>query len=57
MDRDEELLRGRVYGADHEHPGPVPGRRYPELVRPALRRSGPLGLGRRQPLTVRHSVG
>ncbi|MER6346084.1 hypothetical protein ACWC10_22595 [Streptomyces sp. NPDC001595] len=33
MDRDDEqLLRGRVYGADHEHPGPLPGRRYVELV-------------------------
>ncbi|MEU1466320.1 hypothetical protein ABZ467_38120 [Streptomyces sp. NPDC005727] len=33
MDRDDEqLLRGRVYGADHEHPGPVPGQRYAELV-------------------------
>lgn len=33
MDRDDEqLLRGRVYGADHDHPGPVPGRRYAELV-------------------------
>ncbi|MFF8727182.1 hypothetical protein ACF073_11905 [Streptomyces sp. NPDC015171] len=33
MDRDdEELLRGRVYGADHDHPGPEPGRRYVELV-------------------------
>ncbi|KUN79004.1 hypothetical protein AQJ66_29405 [Streptomyces bungoensis] len=33
MDRDDEqLLRGRVYGADHEHPGPVAGRRYAELV-------------------------
>ncbi|MET9440692.1 hypothetical protein [Streptomyces sp. NPDC006610] len=33
MDRDDEqLLRGRVYGADHERPGPVPGRRYAELI-------------------------
>ncbi|MFG3207319.1 hypothetical protein [Streptomyces sp. NPDC048192] len=33
MDRDEEqLLRGRVYGADHDDPGPRPGRRYAELV-------------------------
>ncbi|WP_460111585.1 hypothetical protein [Streptomyces sp. YKOK-J1] len=33
MDRDDEqLLRGSVYGADHERPGPVPGQRYPELV-------------------------
>ncbi|MFE1383409.1 hypothetical protein ACFW6S_31120 [Streptomyces sp. NPDC058740] len=32
MDRDEELLRGRVYGADHDHPGPRPDRDYAELV-------------------------
>jgi hypothetical protein len=34
MDKDEELLRGRVYGQDHDHPrpGPVPGRVYAELV-------------------------
>ncbi|MFH9672137.1 hypothetical protein ACH4L5_07615 [Streptomyces sp. NPDC017405] len=33
MDRDEEqLLRRRVYGADHDQPGPRPGRRYAELV-------------------------
>ncbi|WP_407563166.1 hypothetical protein [Streptomyces sp. 184] len=34
MDRDEELLRGRVYGTDHDdpHPGPRPGRDYAELV-------------------------
>lgn len=33
MDREEEqLLRGRVYGADHDAPGPRPGRRYTELV-------------------------
>ncbi|WP_344585294.1 hypothetical protein [Streptomyces lunalinharesii] len=34
MDRDEELLRGRVYGEDHDHPrpGPKPGRTYAELV-------------------------
>jgi len=33
MDRDDEqLLRRRVYGADHDHPGPQPGRRYAELV-------------------------
>ncbi|MFH8728846.1 hypothetical protein [Streptomyces termitum] len=33
-DRDEELLRGRVYGQDHDdpHPGPRPGRTYAELV-------------------------
>ncbi|MFD7669100.1 hypothetical protein [Streptomyces sp. NPDC059788] len=33
-DRDEELLRGRVYGTDFDdpHPGPRPGRRYAELV-------------------------
>ncbi|MDH6590089.1 hypothetical protein M2161_009280 [Streptomyces sp. SAI-133] len=29
---DEQLLRGRIYGADHDHPGPKPGRRYAELV-------------------------
>ncbi|WP_372412473.1 hypothetical protein [Streptomyces luteireticuli] len=34
MDRDEELVRGRVYGADHDdpRPGPQPGRDYAELV-------------------------
>ncbi|MFE7777946.1 hypothetical protein ACFU5O_29405 [Streptomyces sp. NPDC057445] len=34
MDRDEELLRGRVYGTDHDdpHPGPRPGHVYAELV-------------------------
>lgn len=34
MDRDEELLRGRVYGQDHDDPrqGPQPGRDYAELV-------------------------
>ncbi|WP_331725052.1 hypothetical protein [Streptomyces sp. NBC_00040] len=34
MDRDEELLRGRVYGTDHDdpNPGPRPGRDYAELV-------------------------
>ncbi|MFC7267127.1 hypothetical protein [Streptomyces lutosisoli] len=34
MDRDEELLRGRVYGQDHDNPrqGPQPGRTYGELV-------------------------
>ncbi|MFF0729548.1 hypothetical protein [Streptomyces sp. NPDC004134] len=34
MDRDEELLRGRVYGTEHDdpHPGPRPGRDYAELV-------------------------
>ncbi|MFF2965040.1 hypothetical protein ACFVT1_40665 [Streptomyces sp. NPDC057963] len=26
------LLRRRVYGADHDHPGPRPDRRYAELV-------------------------
>ncbi|MEU6019348.1 hypothetical protein ABZ826_36755 [Streptomyces sp. NPDC047515] len=33
-DRDEELLRGRIYGEDHDHPrpGPKPGRVYAELV-------------------------
>ncbi|MGW4565303.1 hypothetical protein ACWEN3_23720 [Streptomyces sp. NPDC004561] len=29
---DEQLLRGRVYGHDPEHPGPRPGQRYVELV-------------------------
>jgi hypothetical protein len=31
---DERLLRGRVYGQDHDdpRPGPRPGRRYAELV-------------------------
>lgn len=34
MDRDEELLRGRVYGTDHDDPNPCPrpGRTYAELV-------------------------
>ncbi|MEV4873928.1 hypothetical protein [Streptomyces syringium] len=32
MDRDEELLRGRVYGTDHDHPGPLPDRDYAVLV-------------------------
>ncbi|MFK8851676.1 hypothetical protein [Streptomyces sp. Ac-502] len=33
-DRDEELLRGRVYATDFDdpHPGPRPGRTYAELV-------------------------
>ncbi|TVL87420.1 hypothetical protein [Streptomyces sp. SAJ15] len=26
------MLRGRVYGADHDHPGPLPHRDYVELV-------------------------
>ncbi|RKE17623.1 hypothetical protein [Streptomyces sp. TLI_171] len=30
-DEDELLLRGRVYGADHDDPGPRPGRAYREL--------------------------
>ncbi|WP_409236441.1 hypothetical protein [Streptomyces sp. PA5.6] len=29
---DEQLLRGRVYGQDHERPGPRPGKSYVELV-------------------------
>ncbi|MFE7404061.1 hypothetical protein [Streptomyces sp. NPDC057557] len=29
---DEQLLRRRVYGADHDHPGPRPNRHYAELV-------------------------
>ncbi|MEU7261719.1 hypothetical protein AB0B21_38880 [Streptomyces rimosus] len=34
MDGDEELLRGRICGEDHDHPrpGPKPGRAYAELV-------------------------
>ncbi|MFE2038595.1 hypothetical protein ACFXBB_36315 [Streptomyces scopuliridis] len=34
MNRDEELLRGRVYGQDHDYPRPGPrsGRAYAELV-------------------------
>ncbi|WP_405558592.1 hypothetical protein [Streptomyces sp. NBC_01171] len=33
MDRDDEqLLRRRVYGADHEHPDPRPDRHYAELI-------------------------
>lgn len=33
-DGDEQLLRGRVYGAEHDDPGPGPrpGRTYAELV-------------------------
>jgi len=31
-DADEVLLRGRVYGAEPEDPGPRPGRTYRELV-------------------------
>jgi hypothetical protein len=41
MDSDyEQLLRGRIYGADPEHPGPKPGRHYAELVGGPLRRRG-----------------
>jgi hypothetical protein len=29
---DEQLLRGRIYGTDLDHPGPKPGRSYAELV-------------------------
>lgn len=29
---EEEIMRGRVYGADHDDPGPRPGRVYRELV-------------------------
>lgn len=36
MDKDEELLRGRVYGTDQDHTRPLPHRDYAELV------SGPL---------------
>ncbi|MER5478751.1 hypothetical protein ABT026_17545 [Streptomyces sp. NPDC002734] len=33
MDRDDEqLLRRRVYGADHDRPGPRSDRRYAQLV-------------------------
>ncbi|MEW1904536.1 MULTISPECIES: hypothetical protein [unclassified Streptomyces] len=34
MDGDEQLLRGRVYGRDHDDPDPGPraGRTYAELV-------------------------
>ncbi|WP_433544208.1 hypothetical protein ACQPZG_03195 (plasmid) [Streptomyces sp. CA-294286] len=34
MNDDEQLLRGRVYGCDHDvpHPGPLPHRTYAELV-------------------------
>ncbi|MFD5560703.1 hypothetical protein [Kitasatospora griseola] len=31
-EHDEQLLRGRVYGAEHDDPGPRPGRDYRELV-------------------------
>ncbi|MYR44917.1 hypothetical protein [Streptomyces sp. SID5910] len=27
-----EFMRGRVYGADHDTPGPRPGRAYAQLV-------------------------
>ncbi|MFF4397133.1 DUF6207 family protein [Streptomyces sp. NPDC001480] len=29
---DEQLLRGWIHGADHDHPGPKPGRSLAELV-------------------------
>ncbi|MFM9370568.1 hypothetical protein [Streptomyces sp. Da 82-17] len=34
MGGDEELLRGRIYGQDHDDPrrGPQPGRSYVQLV-------------------------
>lgn len=34
MNGDEQLLNGRVYGAEHDdpHPGPLPHRAYTELV-------------------------
>ncbi|MDQ8705227.1 hypothetical protein RCO28_22410 [Streptomyces sp. LHD-70] len=34
MDKEEELLRGRIYGQDHDDPrrGPQPGRTYAQLV-------------------------
>ncbi|MET8566245.1 hypothetical protein ABZV75_38915 [Streptomyces flaveolus] len=33
---DEQLLRGLIYGADPDHPGPFPGRSCVELVRGPL---------------------
>ena len=32
MNDDEQLMRGRVYGADPDRPGPVHSHRYAELV-------------------------
>ncbi|GHH88519.1 hypothetical protein GCM10018793_68490 [Streptomyces sulfonofaciens] len=32
MNSDEQLLRGRVYGRDHEDPGPLPHQTYASLV-------------------------
>ncbi|MEU6245810.1 hypothetical protein [Streptomyces sp. NPDC047024] len=32
MVKDEQLLHRRVYGADHDQPGPRPDRHYAELV-------------------------
>ncbi|MET9496199.1 hypothetical protein [Streptomyces sp. NPDC006552] len=29
---EQEFMRGRVYGADHDDAGPRPGRRYAQLV-------------------------
>ncbi|WP_394428394.1 hypothetical protein [Streptomyces sp. SGAir0957] len=29
---EQEFLRGRVYGADHEDAGPRPGRTYAQLI-------------------------
>ncbi|MFI0239899.1 hypothetical protein [Streptomyces sp. NPDC016845] len=29
---EQELMRGRVYGADHEDAGPRPGRAYAQLI-------------------------
>ena len=29
---DDALMRGRVYGTDHDDPGPQPGHHYRELV-------------------------
>ncbi|MEE1938655.1 hypothetical protein V1L54_04385 [Streptomyces sp. TRM 70361] len=29
---DEQIMRGRVYGAEHDDPGPRPGHVYRELV-------------------------
>ncbi|MGW0563165.1 hypothetical protein ACWDZ4_21735 [Streptomyces sp. NPDC003016] len=31
-DGDEQLLRGRVYGRDHDDPGPLPHQAYAALV-------------------------
>ncbi|MEU6387783.1 hypothetical protein [Streptomyces sp. NPDC046939] len=54
---EQEFMRGRVYGADHEDAGPRPGRAYAQLVggpldglllditdRPAEQEAAPLAL-------------